>query len=66
MQTKYKIQTLFTYGWDDESEDAALYDTKEEAEQSIKEMLKDVEYAVSKGYMEEPYNSEDYRVIAAE
>jgi hypothetical protein len=66
MKMKYKIQTLFTYGWDDECEDAALYDTKEEAEQSIKEMLKDVEYAVSKGYMDEPYSAEDYRVIAAE
>ena len=63
---KYKIQTLFTYDWDDESEDAALYDTEQEAEQSIKEMLKDVEYAVSKGYMEEPYNAEDYRVVPVE
>lgn len=66
MQMKYKIQLLFTYGWDDECEEPEFFDTREEAERSIKSNLESVKESVALGYMEEEYDPEDYRVVPAE
>jgi hypothetical protein len=60
---KYKIQMLFTYGWDDECEEPEIFDTKDAAERSIKANLESVADAVALGYMEEEYDPEDYRIV---
>jgi hypothetical protein len=58
---KYKIQMLFSYGWDDESDFPCLYDSKEEAEDELKEHI-----ACQEGPMEDRMRSDDYRVVPAE
>jgi hypothetical protein len=60
---KYKIQMLFTYGWDDECEEPEIFDTREEAERSMKANLESVADAVALGHMEEEYDPNDYRVV---
>jgi hypothetical protein len=60
---KYKIQLLYTYGWDDECEEPELFDTREKAETSIKSNLEGVKEAVALGYMDEEYDPDDYRVV---
>jgi hypothetical protein len=57
---KYKIQLLFAYGWGDEVADPFLYDSKEEAENWLKEEIAD-QY----GPMEERMRLDDYRIIEA-
>jgi hypothetical protein len=61
MQTKYKIQLLFSYGWDDESEEPCLYDSKEEAEDELKEHI-----ACQEGPIEDRMTADDYRIVRAE
>ena len=54
---KFKVMRCYIYGWDngffDENEEPSLFDTIEDAEESIQEHLKDIESAISKGYMTE-------------
>jgi hypothetical protein len=57
---KYKIQLLFAHGWDDEVPDPFLYNSKEEAENWLKEDIAD-QY----GPMEERMTLDDYRIIEA-
>ena len=68
MQTKYKLEHNFSYGWDDsawldDGETPLLYDTKEEALEAIREHIAHSVEAAQKGDLPEPYNSEDYRVV---
>jgi hypothetical protein len=68
---KYKLEHNFSYGWDDsawldDGETPLLYDTKEEAQEDIRELIAASVEAFEKGDLPEPYNSEDYRVVAAE
>ena len=70
MQMKYKLEHNFSYGWDDsawldDGESPLLYDTKEEAQEDIRELIAASVEAFEKGDLPEPYNSEDYRVVPA-
>ena len=60
MQTKYKIQLMFSYGWDDESDKPCLYDSKEEAENELKEHI-----TCQEGPMEDRMIADDYRIVRA-
>jgi hypothetical protein len=60
---KYQIEALFfNIGWEVPNEiDNELYDTKEEAEAELADLLADMEYAVEMGYMEDS-EAHDWRV----
>jgi len=58
---KYKIQLLFSYGWDDESDYPCLYDSREEAEDELTEHISQQE-----GPMEDRMKADDYRIVIAE
>jgi len=64
---KYQIEALFfNIGWEVPNEiDNELYDTKEEAEAELADLLADMEYAVEMGYMEDS-NAHDWRVAEVE
>jgi hypothetical protein len=71
MQTKYKLEHNFSYGWDDsvwldDGETPLLYDTKEEAQVDIKELIAASVEAFEQGDLPEPYSAEDYRVVPVE
>jgi hypothetical protein len=71
MQTKYKLEHNFSYGWDDsawldDGETPLLYNTKEEAQEDIRELIAASVEAAEKGDLPEPYNLEDYRVVPVE
>jgi hypothetical protein len=71
MQMKYKLEHNFSYGWDDsawldDGETPLLYNTKEEAQEDIKELIAASVEAAEKGDLPEPYNLEDYRVVPVE
>ena len=67
----FEVQTAFIYGWENcwTTEDGhgnmvpEFFETREAAEEAIKELLEDVKYAVMRGDMEEEYDPEDYRVV---
>ena len=68
---KYKLEHNFSYGWDDsawldDGETPLLYNTKEEAQEDIRELIAASVEAAEKGDLTEPYNLEDYRVVPAE
>lgn len=68
MQTKYKLEHNFSYGWDDsawldDGETPLLYETIEEAQEAIKEHISASVEAFEKGDLSEPYTAEDYRVV---
>jgi hypothetical protein len=60
---KYQIEALFfNIGWEVPNEiDNELYDTKEEAEAELADLLADMDYAVEMGYMEDS-EAHDWRV----
>ena len=66
---KFKVMRCYIYGWDngffDENEEPSLFDTIEDAEESIQEHLKDIESAISKGYMTEESREsrDDFRIM---
>jgi len=64
---KYQIEALFFGGeWEvPNEEDLELFDTREEAEAELKDLLAGMAYAVKKGYMED-YNAHDWRVAEVE
>ena len=71
MQTKYKLEHNFSYGWDDsawldDGESPLLYESIEEAQEDIKELIAASVEAAQKGDLPEPYNLEDYRVVPVE
>jgi len=57
---KYKIQLLFSYGWDDECEEPEFFDTREEAENELREHI-----ACQEGPMEDRMIADDYRIVRA-
>ena len=66
---KFKVMRCYIYGWDNgffhENEEPSLFDTIEDAEESIQEHLKDIESAISKGYMTEDSREsrDDFRIM---
>jgi hypothetical protein len=60
---KYQIEALFyNIGWEVPNEiDNELYDTKEEAEKELADLIADMDYAVKMGYMEDS-EAHDWRV----
>jgi len=64
---KYQIEALFFGGdWEvPNEEDLELFDTREEAEAELKDLLEGMAYAVKKGYMED-YCADDWRVAEVE
>ena len=64
---KYQIEALFFGGeWEvPNEEDLELFDTREEAEAELADLIKGMAYAVKKGYMED-YNAHDWRVAEVE
>lgn len=68
---KYKLEHNFSYGWDDsawldDGETPLLYESIEEAQEDIRELIAASVEAAEKGDLPEPYNSEDYRVVPVE
>jgi len=68
----YKVQMNCLGTWEDciheddgETRKLVLFATKEEAQKAIDELIADVKEAVEDGDMEDEYDPEDYRVIAA-
>ena len=60
---KYVIECAFTYGWDILNEDEpAFYDSAEEAQAAIDDLIADTKEAFEKGDMDEAYDPEDFRV----
>ena len=66
---KYKILHNYMYGWDiawlNENEEPELYDTIEEAQTDIDDLIDDVKEAVKLGHMEHRYDKEDYKVVGS-
>ena len=64
---KYQIEALFyNIGWEVPNEiDNELYDTKEEAEKELADLIADMDYAVKMGYMEDS-EAHDWRVAEIE
>jgi hypothetical protein len=64
---KYQIEALFyNIGWEVPNEiDNELYDTKEEAEKELADLIADMDYAVKMGYMEDS-EAHDWRVAEVE
>ena len=66
---KFKVMRCYIYGWDngffDENEEPSLFENIEDAEESIQEHLKDIESAISKGYMTEDSREsrDDFRIM---
>ena len=66
---KFKVMRCYIYeqdnGFFDENEEPSLFDTIEDAEESIQEHLKDIESAISKGYMTEDSREsrDDFRIM---
>ena len=58
---KYKIQLLFSYGWDDESDEPCFYDSETEAENELKEHLDQFDLVP----LEDRMKRQDYRIVSA-
>ena len=67
---KYEVQTLtWADGWVNTwsiNGDPEYFDTYEDAEFALHEMLADIKEAVALGDMEEPYDPSDYRIAIAD
>jgi hypothetical protein len=67
---KYEVQTLtWADGWVNTwsiDGDPEYFDTYEDAEFALHEMLADIKEAVALGDMEEPYDPSDYRIAIAD
>lgn len=59
---KYVIEQNFTYGWDFTKDEPTFYDTVEEAQAEIDDLIDDTKEAFEKGDMGDAYDPEDYRV----
>jgi hypothetical protein len=64
---KYKVELNFSYGWDDagweDDDKPTRFDSIEEAQAAIDELITDVDEAVKLGHMTEGYRKDDYRVV---
>jgi hypothetical protein len=73
METKFLVQLAFSYGWDDAGwstttdDDGTmvpeLFDTREEAQTAIDELIGSIAEAVAEGDMSDEYHAEDYRIV---
>lgn len=66
MSTQWEVQTYSLAGWfnpvkDGDDGKPVTFNTREEAEQDLKEFLEDSDEAVRQGMME-PYSKEEWRV----
>jgi hypothetical protein len=63
---KYIIEQEFIHGWDDagwtRNDIPELFDTREEAQDAIDRMIKDVHDAVLAGDMSNDYDPDEFRV----
>ena len=70
METKYAMVREFIYGWDwsefsdDEGVIPVIYNTREEAQASLDEYIKDVNDAYKSGNLEREYADENDMAIA--
>lgn len=73
MKTKFLIQLAFSYGWDDAGWSTSpndngtmvphLFDTREEAQAEIDDLIRSVAIAVAEGDMSDEYDASDYRIV---
>ena len=71
---RYKIESLYTYGWDDacwavwtpedEEEKPWRFETISEAQEALHELFSEVKTAVAEGNMDCEENPEHYRIVA--
>ena len=65
--TKFEVQTEFLYGWEnvwtDEHGNPTVYDTFEDAEVELMDFLDDTLEDYKAGFLEEPYDIEQYRIV---
>ena len=65
--TRYAVETLFTYGWEncwmDGNGKSLTFATHEEAEQAMKDHIIDCVNAVEEGFMEDSPDPTDLRVV---
>lgn len=64
---KYAVETLFTYGWEncwrEEDGSLTLFETREDAEQAVKDLITDCINAVEGGDMEDSPDPSEFRVV---
>ena len=69
METKYKVQRDYIYGWDDaffsEEETPTLFDNKADAEQEIQGHIEEIKDAIKLGNMDKDSleEREDFRIV---
>ena len=59
----YKVEQEFIYGWDHAPWSENLFNSPEEAQAEIDQLIADVKVAVAAGDMIEEYDPEEYRVV---
>ena len=66
---KWKVEHRFSYGWDDAGwtveGEPQRFNSKNEAEDEIREHIKDQNEAFKRGYMDSKYRRSDYRAVRA-
>ena len=68
---QFKVQRLYSYGWDDgffsddNGEVPTLFTSKSEAEKDISEHIDDIKFAIKKGFMDSDSleKREDFRIL---
>jgi hypothetical protein len=73
MKTKFLVEHHFSYGWDDAGWSTTtddngtmvphLFDTREEAQAEIDDLIESVAEAVAEGDMSDEYDRDDYRIV---
>jgi hypothetical protein len=67
MKTKFLVEHLFSYGWDDAGWSSGnkpwLFDTREAAQAEIDDLIESVAEAVAVGDMSDEYDAADYRIV---
>jgi len=61
---KYTIQCHCLHGWETTNPED-VYDTREEAQEAIDDLISMTRDAAAKGDMDEAYDPEDWRVVEA-
>ena len=67
MASKYIVETEFLYGWEnvwtDEDGNPTVYNTFEEALTELEDFIADTSEDHKAGFLEEPYDIEQYRIV---
>ena len=68
---KYEVQTYTEFDgwvnvWFDEENNPVVFDTREEAQYELDELIADVKQAVVDGYMEDMYLPSDFQIVPKE